>query len=173
MSGYIQYAKPVILDEVLRNTQKRIDNLQYRYDSFQKIIPILKKFEGKKVSKRIQTALQEAFPQDHIYLSSIASMEHVEIRGKDMDYNDRVSFLLCYLSDHSDKGIYHEETFIKDRNGDIGNILECIQKLNQGLIEAPKQVERYNQILQEAKALGEDATKVGLEYELDIVYLNR
>jgi len=169
MAGYAQFAKPIVLEETLTNLQKRINDLQYRYDTFNSLIPHLKKFEGKKVTKRIETALKAAFPEDRIHLRYIASMVYIDIIGKGMDYNDKESFFICYTSNDT----YLEEDFTHKHNGDIENILVCIKKLKQALIEAPSLVERYNRLLKDAQVLVEDAEKVGMEYDLDIISRNK
>ena len=168
-AGYVQFAKPIVLNDTLQNLQKRIDHLQYRYDTFHSLIPVLKKFDGKKVTKRIETALKEAFPEDRIHFRYIASMTYIDVIGKGKEYDDKESFFVCYASSDT----YVEEDFAHKHNGDIECILECIKKLKQGLIEAPTLVERYNKILKEAQVLVVDAEKVGMEYDFDIISLNR
>lgn len=169
MGGYAQFAKPISLEKTLQDVQTRIDKLQYRYDTFHSLIPHLKKFDGKKVTKRIETALKAAFPEDRVHLRYIASMVYVDFIGKGKEYDDRESFFICYTSNDT----YVEEDFTHKHNGDIENILECIKKLKQALIEAPALVERYNKILKEAQVIVEDAEKVGMEYDFDIICLNR
>jgi hypothetical protein len=171
MSGFAQFAKPIILNEMIKSIQDRINKLACRYDLFQSFIPVLKKFEGKKISKRIETALKEAFPKYNINLHEIANMVYIYIWGNGIEYGNRESFFVCYLE--SEQGLYHEDSFVNKHNGDIGNILECISKLKQGLIEAPKLVERYNKLLKEAQVLVDDAEKVGQEYDYDIICRNR
>jgi len=168
--GYVQFAKPIVLDEILKNIQERINHLQYRYDTFHSLIPVLKKFEGKKVTKRLETALKEAFPEDRIHLRYIGSMTYIDVLGKGKEYDNRESFFVCY---NSEGCIYLEENFTKKHNGDIENILECIKHLKQGLVNAEDLVLRYNSILKDAQVLVEDATKVGLEYDFDIICRNK
>jgi hypothetical protein len=169
-AGFVQFAKPIVLAEMTKSIQERIDHLQYRYDTFHKLIPILKKFDGKKVTKRLETALKEAFPEDRIHLRYIGSMTYIDVIGKGKEYADKESFFVCY---DSEGGIYVEENFSHKHNGDIENILECIRRLKQGLIEAPALVERYNKILKEAQVLVVDASTVGMEYDFDILSRNR
>lgn len=169
MAGYAQFAEPIVLEKTLTNLQKRINTLQHRYDTFQSLLPHLKKFDGKKVTRRIETVLKAAFPEDRVHLRYIASMVYVDFLGKGMEYDERESFFVCYTSSDT----YVEEDFTHKHNGDIENILECIKKLKQALIEAPSLVERYNRLLKDAQVLVEDAEKVGMEYDLDIISRNR
>jgi len=169
-AGYVQFAKPIVLADILKDLQKRIDHLQCRYDTFHKLIPVLKKFEGKKVTKRIETALKEAFPDDErIWLRDIANMTYINVIGKGKSYDEKESFFVCYSSSDT----YVEEDFTHKHNGDIEGILESIKKLKSGLVEAGNLVYRYNTILKDAQVLVEVAGKVGMEYDFDIISRNK
>lgn len=62
---------------------------------------VLVKFQGKQISKRIETAVQKAQPGWVVYLSNQYGMQQLYVWGGDTGRNSdtRVSFLLGYNSD--------------------------------------------------------------------------
>lgn len=171
-TGYVKFSKPVVLGELVTKLHRRIDSQLFIFDIFHRIIPVLKKFEGKKVTKRLETVLKGAFPLDRVWLEHIGGMTNIKFI-KEGTTNESRSFLLCYTSSYGDDpGIYHEDRFINKYNSWVKSIPDDIKRAQQGLIKVPTLVERYNKILQEAQSLADDAAVVGLEYDLDIVCTN-
>jgi hypothetical protein len=164
--SYIQFVKPLDLHDLIVSIQSRVNNYQRNYEIFQKIVVVLKKFEGKNVTKRIQTALKEAMPGYNIYLKSIASMTNIEVWGGDIEYQNGPHILLCY----NDHPIYSEDTFVNKHNSGFADVPSTIEKLKQGLVNAPALVDRFNQILKDAQELEAEAKKYELEYDFDICH---
>lgn len=54
-------------EKVIEALSTELSSLYKKYDIFLKIQEVLKNFNGKKISKRIGTALQKEFPNDNVY----------------------------------------------------------------------------------------------------------
>ena len=174
MAGFAQFAKPLVVETIIEELNSRISTYTRNYEMFFKAVESLKKFDGKSVSgnrKRITDKLKADFPGYNVSLEFIGSMIYLNIWGNGIEYNDRTHFFMCYTSEHSDKGIYHEKNFIESSH--ITNLPELIQKSKLGLKGVPALVKRYNQLLKDSQKLVEDAEEFGLEYTFDIVSVNR
>jgi len=89
------------ISEVKAKIQAEIDREQINIDVHDHLVKILTKFEGKAVSKRIATAVQNDLPKGFIRASMhyIASMTYVRLYSDSCKYEDRIDFFLCYDSD--------------------------------------------------------------------------
>ena len=61
-----------------------------------RVLAILKAFDGKPITKRLATAVQKALPERTVHYSTIGSMVHLEIWGAGTEHKNRSSFLLGY-----------------------------------------------------------------------------
>lgn len=70
-----------------------------RRDLYDLLLPVIKKHNGKKVTRRIDTAFKAVLPQNTLTsYSAEYGMYHIYVWGKgvELEYEDRVSFLLGY-----------------------------------------------------------------------------
>lgn len=109
------------------------------------LIGILSKFEGKKITKRLETEVKNHFP--NAYLKYVGSMTYLEINYKDTEYR---SYLLAY-----DAAPYTEENFRKHNAWSGSAALERIAKNNLWAAEHSAKVEdkltAIKRLLQELK----------------------
>jgi hypothetical protein len=61
-----------------------------------KVIPILREFHGKKITKRIETAVVKAMPEYTIYFGHKYSWWELKIWGNGLSYDESVSLNLGY-----------------------------------------------------------------------------
>ena len=160
---YVQFVKPVELGNMVDMIQKRIAHYETSYAVYIRVLEVLKPFEGKQFTRRIETAVKKALPGYRIYQDGIASMTHLNVWEGD----EKLSFLLCYDSDP----YFRMENFLKHNNYmDFPNLVD---KLKQGLVMLPIFIDRYNEILKDAQELVVDATQCGMEYDFDFLARNK
>jgi hypothetical protein len=109
------------------------------------LITILAKFEGKKITKRLETEVRKTFPNAHI--SRLASMTYLELDYRSENYS---KYLLAY-----DDAPYTEENFRKHNAWSGSAALERITKNNQWASEQASKVEekllQVKRLLEELK----------------------
>jgi hypothetical protein len=95
------------------------------------LIGILAKFEGKKITKRLETEVRKHFP--NAYLKHVGSMTYLELDYRDKEYR---SYLLAY-----DAAPYTEESFRKQNAWSGSAALERTAKNNAWAAEHSAKVE--------------------------------
>lgn len=75
-----------------------------------KVLEVLKPFDGKTISKRMASAVQKALPEYTIYYKSDYGMFHINVWGNGISYNEMLSFLIGYETNTT----FNFETF-RDR----------------------------------------------------------
>ena len=159
--GFVQFAKPIDAEALIQKALGKIKQMEDQHAAFVRIVEALRKFEGKTVTKRIETALKAALPDLGIRFTSIASMEHVECNAG--------RFLLRYTDSYSrGDGCYHEALFVGKYNTGTANIPEWLAKHRAGVPMIGALAARYNDLLAAAKSLVKDSEAYGLEFEFDI-----
>lgn len=98
-----------IKDTIQRDIDRELKGLAY----FNKLVEVFKPFEGKKITKRMETAVKTIFPDRVVYLDKSFGMFHLQIWGGDIKMEKRLSFLIGHDSDP----IYHEGDAGKDYSG--------------------------------------------------------
>lgn len=63
-----------------------------------KVAAVLKRFNGKTVTKRMATAVEKAFPTYTVFYDTSIGMRHIYVWGNEIAYDNRKSFLLSYES---------------------------------------------------------------------------
>jgi hypothetical protein len=80
---------------ILKAIVKQTKQLKAKQTAYDLALPIIKSFEGKKVTKRIQTKLNEAMPE--FTISYVSSWTYIELRiwGNGINYQSNLVFNLC------------------------------------------------------------------------------
>lgn len=115
------------------------------------LITILAKFEGKKITKRLETEVRKTFP--NAYIKRLASMTSLELDFRSKDYT---SYLLAY-----DDAPYTEASFRKQNAWSGSAALERMAKNSQWASEHAAKVEEK---LLEVKRLLEELKDEALEF---------
>lgn len=92
----IQFEKSLNADQIWDKIQNTITTQKFNYNLWKKVESILTKFEGQKISKRIETALKKELPNYSIFYKSNYGMFQIEIWNNEIDYNNRKSYLIGY-----------------------------------------------------------------------------
>lgn len=91
MSNTINTVKEAIQEQI----KIKQDNLKI----LDAIEPVLKSFDGKTISKRIETAIKKALPEYTVYYGKSYSWYEVRIWGNGIKYDNSITLNLGYLRD--------------------------------------------------------------------------
>lgn len=170
---FVHFAKPFDLKAEQTKIEERLMDAIEEKAHLEGLALLLKAFQGKKITARIETFLKTNFViglagKAYRYrLERVAGMTYLnayEVMPNQFDSSKKTHFFLAY---HSNGDVYDEEVLLKHNNQESRR--EDIAKLQMSLAKIPEFVGRYNDLLAKAQALVEDAKQVGLEYEFDIM----
>ncbi len=102
------------------------------YTRYSMILNLLKKFEGKPITKHLSTHVAKQYPKEHVYLSTLYGMYHLKMSNSETKIE--YSFLLGYDSNRE----YTAEKFAK-HNTCYGSAALERNKLRMGLLDNDKQ----------------------------------
>ena len=166
-AGFVTYAKKLVAEYEMKKNQTDLDRMMTELCLLEDTTILLRPFQGKQITKRIETALDKHNPSMVYRIHRRSGMSYIhlyESKGEGKGRDDAAEFFMAY---DSEGNIYDEAKFL-DRNN-IETRKASIEKLKKCFTVIPDFVERYNKILKEANALVDEATKVGLEYDYDII----
>jgi hypothetical protein len=156
--GYVDFAKPLDYETKRRDTWHRIKNMEKQVRLWESLKVPLKKWDGKKLTKRTETALT-----------------------KELGTEVRFSFAhgLCYVH-LDDERIFIGHSLVLDYNKTIedqqsvyDNCQDTADRLNKGLDKLEEMVDRYNELLKAQRDLVKESKKYAMEFDFDIVCLNK
>jgi hypothetical protein len=157
---YITFAKPIDVNQEVVKISQRIQDANRDRTILVVLALKLKTFQGKPITKRLETFLNNLGPVYSYRIERIASLVNLNV------YKEGIKIVQVFLA-YQDKNVY-DETFLLDHNNFKAQGL-YLEKLQNGLAKIPEFVTRYNDLLEKGKALVEDAKQVELEYEFDIL----
>jgi hypothetical protein len=99
-------------DKIVAALKAEIEQDKKYYDLHQKCADVFKAFEGKQITKRMESALKKAYPEWTIYYSAEYGMYHIKVWGLACgrpSYDNAQHMLLGYESDP----VYTAENFEK------------------------------------------------------------
>ena len=114
----MKYDNIITKEQLLEKINERIDHYQIRLELINIIDTPLKRFDGKKITKRIETAINLALPKRTVYLNKDYSMFQLVIWGdssgllakeRRISYNERFTSLIGY----KDNPIFDHDKFIE------------------------------------------------------------
>jgi len=88
--------KKQITDELVDNAKNLIEDEEKNISIFDAVSKALENFDGKKITRRMETAVKNALSDYTVYYEKEYGMYRLFIWGKDIDYNRRLSVLLGY-----------------------------------------------------------------------------
>jgi hypothetical protein len=147
--SYIQFEKEMTVESVTAKAMEYIKHYEERLTIYRALEPILKKWEGKKINKRLETQVKEALPGFTVYY------EPTKLTFWKKEYSERQTF---YLGDECDGKLQK-------------NTQECeaaLAKQEASLEQIPDLVKAWNAGLEQLKKVNKEAEKYGLEYVIEI-----
>lgn len=95
------------VNQVLEAIGKQMESYKFHMEILAIIEPVLKTFEGKKITKRIETAIQAALPTYTLYYGHPYSWYTLQLWNKNINFDQRINLNLGY------DDIFSMEAFIK------------------------------------------------------------
>ena len=125
---------------------------------WQKVMEVLKPFDGKAVSKRMETAVKKALPDYTLYLDN-DFLVTIQIWGSDVGYNKRIAIYLR----HDEKVYNHAKTL--ENSGYFNFIQEKNQGLRASLMNDARVIKElvgdFNNCVKRLQAVNEEAERYG------------
>ena len=94
----IQFEEPRDPLKVWAHIQQMIAGQEFNCALWKLVESNLKNFEGKKITKRIETALKAALPEYSVHYSTDHGMHKISIWGNGLDYGRRLTYYLGHLN---------------------------------------------------------------------------
>jgi hypothetical protein len=130
---------------------------------YTKVMDVFKAFDGKPVSKRMETAVKKVFPDYHIYLEN-EYLIILHIWGKEVAYDNRINIYLRKGKDALNPSAYsHAETLAN--SGHFSYIPEKNEKLKASLLNDARVIKElvgdWNNCVKRLQAINEEGEKYG------------
>lgn len=166
---YPRFVKPIDVNMAQVKLLKQMDDYRNQQFIYNTIEPTLKRFAGKKVTKRLITALKKEYPKYHFYLRWVGStqcyLEVKEIQDKPpYDNIADLSLFLGHIGAHSwaqqenGKG-YYTMNMIEENNKWIFQITQMIQSTLNGMRLLKSKAQEWNDLLAKMQAIDEEMEK--------------
>lgn len=145
--------------------EKWITDQEARLEIYKATLPAVKRWEGKKITKRIATdakkAIEKLNPKHHVFYRADNWMFHISVFVNG-DYNNRMEMLIGYNSHPTfsiEKFIEYNQCFAlnEERN----------PKLRAARPLVSQWVKRFNELTKKLEELEEVAGEYGCEYLVD------
>lgn len=133
-----------------------IDKAQERYLLINKVAieveKVLKEFEGKKISKRIETALKnnEYLKDFTIHYGMEYSFYKISIWNNGIEYNDKISMNLVHTSSIKTVNL---EKIKSNSNQFYFNVMKNYNELEKRKIGLEEDIEKWNKLVDEVEVL--------------------
>lgn len=163
MSNYVNYAKEIDYETKKNEIKERIKNSLYAYTYYQKVSVVLKQFDGKKITKRELDKIKKETGYD-VYIENPCTNQYYLVTGFG---EERHRLFLGY-----DK-IFNNEKFQKDYSVPFQNDKPYTEGLKEGLKKLRGLVNRYNKLLEKQRELVKDAKGLNMEFDFDILAVER
>lgn len=161
MPKFVQYAKPIDLNKIRLDVEERITSLKFNYQVYGKLLPVLKKWDGKKITKRLQDAVARETGYKVRLDQRLSRQNYLEVEDEKAGQSCRT--FIGY------EGVFDYQRYAEDHSKADQNCKPIYEKLEKALNKLPQFVNRYNELLTASQELVKDACKVGMEYDFDIL----
>lgn len=140
--GYPIDGKRINKCVMIKQIKQYISILQLKVKAMQLITPVLQSYEGKTVSKRIETKAKEVMGQFNVYYH-IGYVEHeLRIHGNGIDYDNTITIRLC--RNDSDRILRMDKVFEYDS---WYNYQDQIDSLNEFLKNIDTYIVQWNKMI--------------------------
>jgi len=173
----IQFEQPKTVEQVAEKINARIYTAEQNLLWINTVLDVLKKFEGKKITKRIETALK-ARPEMKgliIYYGVDYGQYRLSIWGNGRGYNDRFTLTIDNKPGQWRNGCDTVDLERVKENAKCYTLEEGrIKEMKAGLESVPELVERWNKGLDELQHVHKNAKEYGttIGYIFDFINNN-
>lgn len=165
--SYIKYAKPLIEAEIVGDVLKTINLYRVHYQIYCEVLDALAKFEGKQITKRIETHLNKVITKYRFSLTKEASLLYINV------YQHKTSDKIVRIFiGYSDDPIYEKLKVAKHNTG-MSHGLKQADIKEANLKNIGKLTDSYNFHLRALKSLVEESEKCGYDFIFDMIVNNR
>ena len=163
----MKYDNIITKEQLLEKINERIDHYQIRLELINIIDTPLKRFDGKKITKRIETAINLALPKRTVYLDNDYSMFKLVIWGdssgllakeRRISYNERFTSLIGY----KDNPIFDHDKFIEYNQCHLLNE-KRIKSLKRAIENIDDLVKLHNDICHKKERFESYASNLGID----------
>lgn len=158
----IRYPEEVTTESQTKKATERIALYQWQLDTINQILPIVEKFEGKKITKHIETAIKKAFPDLRGWLSTEYGMYQFKVRPS----NDKE--MSIFLGHQNTTASMVNMEHIRESNRCYTLSEERIPKLKAGLPHIAKMVSKRNKAIEMFQDLVKEAEGYEMDYDFDL-----
>lgn len=160
----IRYPQEITIKSQTEKALNRITRYQQQLDIVKKCLPIIEKYEGKKITKHIATAVSKEFPSARVWLGDQYGMFHLNVCLEGQSLNDKVSMLLGYKDSREnvvmEKILENNQCYLLNE--------ERIPKLKAGIDKIPALLEKRNKAIALLQEVFEEADKYEMTYDFDV-----
>ena len=159
----ISIESPRDVKKAIESVEDYIVKEEREFDVYTKVMEVFKAFDGKPVSKRMETAVKKVFPDYHIYLEN-GYLIILHIWGKEVAYDSRINIYLRKGKDALNPSAYsHAETLAN--SGHFSYIPEKNEKLKASLANDARVIKEltndFNNCVKRLQAINEEAERYG------------
>lgn len=160
----IRYPQQVTIESQKEKVLNRITSYQMGLDIVKKCLPIIEKYEGKKITKHIATAISKEFPNARVWLDDNYGMFHLNVCLEGLPLDQKVSMLLGYKDSRPDVVM---EKIIENNQCYLLNE-ERIPKLKEGISKIPSLIEKRNKAISLFQELFTECDRYEMTYDFDV-----
>lgn len=135
---------------ILKKCHKQIKLLEAKQTAFDLIFPIIKSFEGKQVTKRIKTKIENELKDYSISYNPSWTYIELSIWGNGIEYNDKITFNLCLVE--GDKTLSIEKVMQYPQWFDYKTNIEALREFTNN---ANQLVKEWNEFIELIKTKSE------------------
>jgi len=162
----MKYDNIITKEQLLDRINERIDHYQIRLELINIIDTSLNRFNGKKITKRIETVINLALPKRTVYLDNDYSMFKLVIWGdkewlakeRRISYNERFTSLIGY----KDNPIFDHDKFIEYNQRHLLNE-KRIKSLKRAIENIDDLVKLHNDICHKKERFESYASNLGID----------
>ncbi len=153
--------KKLVAEEVRQKIQEGIDYTERAIEVREAVAEIVSKYEGKKISKRIGTALAGILPSYTVVYRHQYNLCQLLVWGNGIEWKDRISILLGY---DSEGGYVNSEKIVGNYNRNVFLERERLGKFREALERIGSWVTQSHKIAKEIEALKKDVSAYNLQH---------
>lgn len=126
---------------------------QIGIELFNQLVEIFKPFEGKKISRRLATAIEKALPEHTVSYNTDYGHYNIRIWGNGIDFNERYDFLIGYDNNPYYREGTHEENHsgFRDFSGYYGFHAEERNKKRKEYLENDSDLSYISEAIEDYK----------------------
>lgn len=127
-----------IMDEINKVRQKQLITVQI----LELIEPVMRTFEGKKITKRIETAVKKVLPAGYVTSYCFQySWFSLKIWGNELKYDDKIDLTIGYDTDFKmERYLYHNQRYYLDK-GRFEELGKWTPQMVMDLVQKKEEVE--------------------------------